>query len=88
MPHHKAQAKSLRSDARKRMRNKMTKTRMRNLMRQLRATTDPAEAAALLPQVVSVIDKAAKKGVIKKETAARHKSRVSRYVSGLSRAGT
>ncbi len=84
MPHHKAQEKSLRSDARKRLRNKSVKTRMRNLIRQLRATKDPAVAQELLPRVVSAIDKAAKKGVIKDGTASRHKSRLSRFVSSLS----
>lgn len=84
MPHHKAQAKSLRSDARKRLRNKNVKSRMRNLIRDLRATNDQAAAAEMLPRVVSAIDKAAKKGVIKQATASRNKSRLSKYVAGLS----
>jgi small subunit ribosomal protein S20 len=83
VPHHKAQAKSIRSDARKRLRNKNVKSHMRNLIRQLRATTDRDTAVALLPSVVSSIDKAAKKGVIKQNTATRHKSRLSKYVAGL-----
>ncbi|MBN1423374.1 30S ribosomal protein S20 [Candidatus Fermentibacteria bacterium] len=83
MPHHKAQAKSLRSDARKHLRNKSVKSNMRGLVRKLRETTDHEEAAVLLPRVVSAIDKAAKKGVIKQGTAVRNKSRLSKYVAGL-----
>jgi len=83
VPHHKAQAKSIRSDARKRLRNKNVKSHMRNLIRQLRETTDRDAAVALLPGVVSSIDKAAKKGVIKQNTATRNKSRLSKYVAGL-----
>jgi len=83
VPHHKAQAKSIRSDARKRLRNKNVRSHMRNLIRELRTTTDRGTAVALLPSVVSSIDKAAKKGVIKQNTATRNKSRLSRYVAGL-----
>ena len=43
------------------------------------------EAAALLPKVYKAIDKAAKNGTIKKNTAARMKSRVSKQVSALAK---
>lgn len=38
------------------------------------------EAKSLLPRAYKMIDKAAKRGVIKKNTAARYKSRLSRTV--------
>jgi len=43
------------------------------------------EAVALLPKVHQAIDKAAKNGTIKKNTAARMKSRASKQVSALSK---
>jgi small subunit ribosomal protein S20 len=43
------------------------------------------EAAAILPDVYQAIDKAAKNGTIKKNTAARMKSRASRMVSSLTK---
>jgi small subunit ribosomal protein S20 len=41
-------------------------------------------AAALLPATFSVIDRSAKSGVIKKNTAARYKSHLSGRVKALS----
>jgi len=39
------------------------------------------EAKSLLPEIYQVLDKAAKVGVIKKNTASRQKSRVTRLIS-------
>lgn len=44
-----------------------------------------AEAAKALPELYQAIDKAAKNGTIKPNTAARMKSRASKQVSALSR---
>jgi len=55
------------------------------MKKKLRTTTDVEEATALLPRVVSAIDKATKKGVLKKRTADRNKSRLTKYVGGLAR---
>ncbi|MDO8552519.1 MAG: 30S ribosomal protein S20 [bacterium] len=41
------------------------------------------EAAALLPRVYKAIDKAAKRGVLKANTASRTKSRITKRVGGL-----
>lgn len=38
---------------------------------------DVAAASAIVPQTFSIVDRAAKWGVIKKNTAARYKSRIS-----------
>lgn len=53
---------------------------MRKFIRE--ADKDTAEKS--LPRLYKVIDKAAKSGVIKKQTAARKKSRLSRKVNNLS----
>jgi small subunit ribosomal protein S20 len=44
-----------------------------------------ADAAKALPELYQAIDKAAKKGTIKPNTAARMKSRLSKQVSALSK---
>ena len=85
MPHHKSQMKSLRKDAKRRLRNRAVMSQVRSMKKKLRTTTDVEEATALLPRVVSVIDKATKKGVLKKRTADRNKSRLTKYVGGLAR---
>ena len=59
--------------------NRTRKTRLRyqiRAMRRLLESKDPKAAAAEASKTFSVIDKAAKWGIIKKNTAARYKSRL------------
>lgn len=59
---------------------------MRGKLKELRvlvAASKGKEAQALLPAVYQAIDKAAKRGVIKKNTAARRKARAARMVKGV-----
>jgi small subunit ribosomal protein S20 len=51
------------------------------MMRDLRATTDPAAAAETLPSVLSKIDKLAKKGVIHKNKANNLKSKLAKAIA-------
>ena len=53
-------------------------------MRRLLAGTDPQAAAAELPKTFSIVDRAAKWGVIKKNTAARYKARLTARLAKLS----
>ena len=59
--------------------NRTRKTRLRHqirAMRRLLTSNDAKGATALIPKTFSVIDRAAKWGIIKKNTAARYKSRI------------
>lgn len=59
--------------------NRMRKTRLRHAVRAMRralAGKDSAVAGKMLPATFSVIDRAAKWGIIKANTAARYKSRL------------
>ncbi len=56
---------------------------MRNAVRKLRATTDQAAAAELLPKVQKMLDKLAKKNVIHKNKASNLKSGVALHVNSL-----
>jgi len=59
--------------------NRMRKTRLRNQIRDFRRkleSSDFAGAEALLPQTFSVVDRAAKWGIIKANAADRYKSRL------------
>ena len=59
--------------------NRTRKTRLRHgirAMRRLLATKDVTGATQLVPKTYSLIDRAAKWGIIKKNTAARYKSRL------------
>jgi len=67
--------------------NRKSKTRLRHQIRAMRralAGKDAAAAAAELTRTFSVIDQSTKKGLIKKNTAARYKSKLHLRVKALS----
>jgi len=72
--------KHIRADARKNERNRRVKGAMRAAVRQARTgiVSNDANAAEALRRAISQLDKAAKKGVIKKGNANRRKSRLMR----------
>ncbi len=66
--------------------NRMRKSRLRHQIRSMRHALDqkdPTTAQSLLPQTFSLVDRAAKWGIIKKNTAARYKSRLSVRLKAL-----
>lgn len=75
--------KALRSSKRKRVFNLRRTRTMRDVLKEVNTLTSAGkvkEAAAKLPEAYKAIDKAAKRGVIKKNTAARKKSRLSAHI--------
>jgi small subunit ribosomal protein S20 len=78
MPNHKSAEKRVRQNERRRLVNRNNRTRLRSSIRDLRAALDgdKKEAVALLPKTISEIDKAVQKGVLPRNAAARHKSRL------------
>ena len=66
--------------------NRKNKTRLRHQIRAMRRALqdkDPKKAGELLPPTFSLIDRAAKNGTIKKNTAARYKSKLHARVKAL-----
>jgi small subunit ribosomal protein S20 len=55
-------------------------------MRRLLEAKDASAAAALAPKTFSLIDRSAKWGIIKKNTAARYKSRIALRLRSLATA--
>ena len=78
MPNHKSAEKRMRQNEKRKQINRSNRTRVRSSIKKLRGALagDGGDAATLLPQTVSTIDKAVQKGVIHKNTAARYKSRL------------
>ena len=78
MPNHKSAEKRVRQNERRRVVNKHNRTRLRSSVKDLRTALDgdAKQAATLLPKTVSEIDKAVQKGVLHRNAAARHKSRL------------
>lgn len=66
--------------------NRKNKSRLRHAIREIRRALtgkDPKTAAELLPKTFSVIDRSAKNGIIKKNTAARYKSKLNLRIKAL-----
>ncbi|HWQ54514.1 MAG TPA: 30S ribosomal protein S20 [Bryobacteraceae bacterium] len=79
MANHFSALKRVRQEERRTIVNRRVKTRLRHQIRAMRralASKDATAAAALLPQTFSVVDRSAKNGIIKKNTAARYKSKL------------
>ena len=74
MANHKSQFKRIRQNEKRRIENRYWGKTMRNAVKKLRNTQDSVEAKAKIPNVVSLIDKVAKKGIIHKNKAANLKS--------------
>ena len=76
--------KRIRSSERKRRINQVHRSKARTFVRQTRrliATGQLEQAEAMAHQAVSALDKAAQKGVIHKNNAARRKSRLMRQLN-------
>ncbi len=87
MANHKSALKRARQNDERRMRNKSTKTRIKNIVKDVRLdVSENSKESALtkLDTAKSIIDKAAKKGVIHKKTASRKISRLSKTVNAIS----
>ena len=84
MPNHKSAEKRVRQTERRRLINRSNRARLRTSMKELRGLLDKGpskDAADLLPKTVSEIDKAVQKGVLHRNAAARHKSRLTARVN-------
>lgn len=78
MANHQATKKDVRQATKRRDRNRYYGKTTRNAIRDLKDTKDVKEAEKQLPEVISMIDKLAKKGIIHKNKAANLKSKLSR----------
>ena len=83
MANHKSALKRIRASEKKRIENKYYHKTTRNAVRKLREMTDKAEAAKLLPEVSSMLDKLAKKNIIHNSKASNLKSKLAIFVNGL-----
>lgn len=84
MPQHKSAMKRIRQDKKRRARNKAVKSAVKTAAKSVREAASPEDAAELLRSAESVIDRAARKGVIHWRNAARRKSRLAKKARSLS----
>jgi small subunit ribosomal protein S20 len=86
---HASALKQMRQSQKRRARNRQNLSQLKTQVKKLRAAISGGDAKAaesLLPATVGQIDKAAKKGVIHDNAAARYKSRLTRKVRTLASA--
>ncbi len=86
MANHKSAVKRVRQNEKRNEINRSNRSKLRTQIKKLRtalAGTDKVQSTDLLKPTVSLIDKAVNKGLIHKNTAARHKSRLTKHVGNL-----
>jgi len=83
MANHKSSVKRIRQTLTRRLRNRYYAKTARNAVRDLRNTTDKAQALELYKKVSSMLDKLAKKSIIHKNKAGNLKSKLALRVNKL-----
>jgi len=84
MATHQSAIKRIRQNEKRRVHNKYYAKTARNAIKKLRNTENTKEAKDLLPKVVSMLDKLAKRNIIHSNKAANLKSKLTRHVNTLS----
>jgi small subunit ribosomal protein S20 len=87
LPNIKSVVKDVKKSRELRARNLDTKSKIKTFVKKTKAAIgDGSEnAQALLSQTVSIVDKAAKRGIIHKNAAARRKSRIMKRASAAAK---
>ena len=86
MANHVSALKRYRQSQRRRLINQMKRHQLKTQLKKLRAAITAGKAAdakALLSETFGTIDRSVQKGVIKKNTAGRYKSRLAKRVNAL-----
>ena len=89
MANHASALKRYHQSLKKRSLNQTNRHKLKTQMRKLKAAIASGkkdDAKALLPSTFGLIDKSVQKGVIKKNTARRYKSRLATAVNGVTAA--
>jgi small subunit ribosomal protein S20 len=83
MAHHKSAQKRIRQTTKRRTDNRYHGKTTRNAIRRFETLTDKKEAAEMMPTLVSMVDKLAKRNQIHKNKAANMKSSIMKHVNAL-----
>jgi small subunit ribosomal protein S20 len=85
MPITKSAKKALRQNIKRRAQNIKKKKKLKSALKEIRSliSEKKEEAKNLLPQIYKILDKSVKTGLIKKNTAARKKSRITKSLNKM-----
>lgn len=87
MPNTRSAAKRVRQAERRRLRNKMYRSRVRTAIKRVRQATTPEQRQEALRRAMSLLDRAAAKGIFHRNKSRRLKSRLCAFVQKLETAG-
>ncbi len=80
MPRIASAKKRMRQSIKRRIRNRAERSAVRNAMKQVRTAQTPEAAQTAFQHAQRALDRAARKGLIKKNAAARNKRRLAKVV--------
>ncbi len=83
MANHKSSIKRIRQTEKRKLHNRYYAKTARNAVRKMRATTEKAAAADMLPKISAMLDKLAKRNIIHKNKASNLKSKLAIFVNKL-----
>jgi len=83
MAHHKSAKKRIRVSAKRHEINQASLSKIKTLVKKVRTSENKTDAEVVLKEAVSFIDKSTNKKRLHKNTAARKKSALVKFVNGL-----
>ena len=83
MAHHKSAKKRIRVSAKRHLMNQAALSKIKTLVKKVRAAENKANAEVVLKEAVSFIDKSVNKKRLHRNTAARKKSALVKFVNSL-----
>ena len=83
MANHKSALKRIRSNESKHLRNKHQHKTTRNAIKNLHTVEEKKDAEALLPNIVSMLDKLAKNNIIHNKNASHKISKLTKMVASI-----
>ena len=86
MASHKSAKKRIRTNARKRIVNKMTDSKIKNVVKKALSEKDKEQAEKLYKEAVAILDRSTTKGKIHLNTASRKKASLTKHLNSLTAA--
>ena len=83
MPRIRSAKKQLRQSRAHRTRNRAQRTTLRSAVKRVRTATTKADGVAAFKAAEVLLDRAARKGLVHRNNAARQKARLNKVVAGL-----
>jgi small subunit ribosomal protein S20 len=83
MANHKSAKKRIRTNEKRRVRNKITSTRIKSTMKKVLGAEKIEDAEKDYKEAIALLDKSATQGKIHRNNAARKKSQLTKHLNGL-----